>query len=650
MFSSDAKITKQSKDQVYKMNSGSVFSVPASWKIENTPHGYVKTSAPERDLSIYWLELPLTRSIEKIAADSWKQIYPAFNLKPLQPSSPPAFGGWEQMSQIVYDVPASESRMVISTVRTYKDRAYVCLIDGKMAGFSRRCGEFSQMLESWKPNGFSEINLNAIKTKAWDKHDTQEFENFITDSMQKLKIPGASVAIVSRDGTSIYSKGFGTTQTGSNNSVTVNTPFMIGSITKPFTTLLMSTLVDQKKLSWETPVTQILPNFSVGSPDLTRDLTIADTVSASTGMPGGGLECCFKYNGIKPEDRLLEMKSMKPTTKIGETFQYSNYMVMAGGYAAAHAANPKSNLENAYASAMQENIFDQLKMHRTVLKSEDALKLNPALPHVIDWDGKTAQIDLGLETFAYGLAPAGAIWSTVKDLSRYLVLEMNNGVLDGKRIVSEAAILERRKPRIKFGENSAYGLGIVVSKEQGLQAVGHSGGTFGFSSELFFLPEKDIGMVILTNAGFVHLFLAAARQKFLELTYGAKPRADEMINSILHDREELNKNLHSTIKIDSVPTPWIENLIGEYSSDKLGPAKLSRADNGKYYEIEFKEWKTKIGSQIEKDGKKVVVLMDPPSNTGFRLLVDEDGEKLVLEFGQERYEFSRMKFEKKLRI
>lgn len=631
---------KKSLNHTIKMMSGSIFTAPASWKIE-TLDTYVQMTAPENDLSIYFLELSMTQPLSNLAMTAWKQIQPHFNFSPAQESTVPPTDNWEQICQIIYDVPTSEARMVMAIIRIFKDQAYLCLVDSKMAGFSRRGAELGIMVESWKPVGFKETQLNDNETKNWTAVDIQSFEKFISDSMQRLEIPGVSIAIVRQDGTSIYKKGFGTKQLGLDEPVTTDTPFMIGSITKPLTTLLIAALVDKGKLSWETPVTKILPNFSVNDADLTQKMNIRHTVSASTGMPRGGFEALFKSR-IKPEDRLLEMKEMKPTTKIGETFQYSNYLVMAGGYAAASAFNSEINLEDAYNFAMKKMVFDPLNMKRTVIKMEEALRLGAALPHGFDFNGKPCKISIELENFAYALAPAGAIWSTVNDMSRYLLTEMNNGVLDGNPVISKEAILERRKPGVKIGEKSSYGLCLMISNEQGLNIVGHGGNTMGFSSDLFFLPEKGIGVVILTNAFFANYFLYAVKQKFLELTFSAKLRSEEMIEAALREREQAIKKNHSSILLDPASTDWIENILGEFSNTRLGSAKLSRTNDGKSYDLEFKEWKSRVGVEIEKNGKKNLVLIDPPSYCGLKLLVEDDGNKLVfLGGGQEQHDFLR---------
>jgi len=166
----------------------------------------------------------------------------------------------------------------------------------------------------------------------------------------------------------------------------------------------------------------------------------------------------------------------------------------------------------------------------------------------------------------------------------------------------------------------------------------------GFSSDLFFLPERGIGMVILTNKHSANAFLAAVRQKFLELSFSAPLRSEEMIDfAILQQEDSLKKN-HASISLDPTSTAWIEKLVGEYSNNKLGSAKIYHAENEleKGYEMTFQEWKTRVGSEIEKSGNKLLVLIDPPSYCGMKLQVDDNGNNLVLALGQEKEIFKRI--------
>ncbi len=627
--------------QTITLNSGSTFTAPTSWSIQKFEN-HVQLNGPEKDLTVSFLELPMAhQNLEEIATSAWKIVQPAFDLKPINILSPPATGLWEQISQVPFDTPSSDTHFVIALVRTFKERAYVCLLEGTKAMMSRRNAEFKIMFETFKPVGFEETEVVVHEAKDWTEVEKEAFETFILDAMRKLKVPGVAIAIVRQDGKAVFSKGFGVKHHGLSEAVSVDTPFMIGSTTKALTSYLMAMMIDQKKLSWETPVTDILKDFTLGDLELTQKLTIRHTVSASTGMPAGGLACLFKYSGVEPEDRLDQMKHMHPTTKIGETFQYSNDMLMMGGYAASRAHTPDGSLQQAYACAMKDFVFDPLQMKKSVIKMEDAMQLGAAFPHGLDFNGELCKVGLNIEKIVYNLAPAGAVWSTVEDLSQYLLTEMNKGLLHGKRIISEECILERRKPGIRIGEKSSYGLGLFLSNEQALDIVGHGGNTMGFSSDCYFLPEKGIGMAVLTNRSFANDFLSAVKQKFLELSFGVKLRSDEMLNFAVRQQQESVKINHTTISLIPTSIAWIETLVGEYSSDKLGEATLGRIPMGDGYEMVFNDWKSRVGSEEDKNGNKFLVLIDPPAYSNIKLKVQADGIHLVLAIGQERECFVR---------
>jgi CubicO group peptidase (beta-lactamase class C family) len=108
--------------------------------------------------------------------------------------------------------------------------------------------------------------------------------------------------------------------------------------------------VDKGVLDWETPILQLLPSFRLGDGELAKKLTLRHTVSASTGLPshGGDFAAVFHLQDSSPEIELARIATMKPTTALGEVFQYSNVMVAAGGLIAAHAAYPKLPLGEAY--------------------------------------------------------------------------------------------------------------------------------------------------------------------------------------------------------------------------------------------------------------------------------------------------------------
>lgn len=628
-------------EHTLQMPSGSCFKAPGSWEVR-TSLDYVQLTGPEKDLTAYFLELPLgTEDLDALSHKAWKKIDPTFSLPVLQKHPMPLSGGWDQTVGMVYNVPTSESRSVISHISSFQGHAYICLVEGTNAGFSRRYPELNRMVESWKPVGFAETNLNNNAMRQWSQADIQEFERFVSDAMTQCDIPGASIAIIKQDGQIIYQNGFGVKQLGTPTPVSTETPFMIGSTTKPLTSLLIAALVSQHKITWETPITHIFPDFKLADPELTQALQMHHTMSASTGMPARGLDYIFKHKGVTPEDRLAEMKSFKPTTKLGETFQYSNHLVMLGGYAAAHADFPHQNLETAYANAMQRNIFDPLGMKNTVLKAQEALALGAAMPHTMNLQGQLTPMPLHWENSCYSVAPAGAVWSTVEDLSQYLLLEMNHGKREGQQIINENALLERRKPGVRIGDKSSYGLGLFLNHQEGLNIIGHGGNTLGFSSDLFFIPEKGIGMVVLTNAMGANSFLSAVRQKFLELTFSAKPQADKLISTAVEEKKVMFEKIKEPILVDEPHVRWIDSLIGDYESTTLGKAIIVKTSPQAGYRIQFDEWSTPLGCEIDSNGQKYLVPLEGPLPGVLKLSVEDNGNALKINVGQEQHGFKK---------
>src|SRR5262245_66632549 len=101
------------------------------------------------------------------------------------------------------------------------------------------------------------------------------------------------------------------------------------------TTLLLRTLVDEKKLAWGTLVTSVMPVFKLGDPETTRQVLIQHLVCACTGLPRQDYEFLLEFQDQTPQKEMQLLGTFQPTSKFGEMFQYSNLLAAAGGYVAA---------------------------------------------------------------------------------------------------------------------------------------------------------------------------------------------------------------------------------------------------------------------------------------------------------------------------
>jgi len=613
------------------------FSVPQGWTVNHSERASILTG-PEGDIEIAFVELEPAANIQETALAAWRAIDPQFASKVIREAALPPQGAWEEMHQVVYEVPPNLGRVESAVLRRFRSRAFVNLVRGTTAGMSRRGAQLFEAMNSWKPAGYQEISLKDRAASPWTEEHSAKLKQFVLSAMETMQVPGVSVAIV-QGGRMVWAEGFGKREIREPSPVTPQTRFMIGSTTKALTSLLMARLIDQGKAAWSTPVCDLLPDFALADAEITGRLTLAHTVSASTGMPRQDSEIIFQHSGITPEQRLAQMKTMRPTTGFGETFQYSNLLVAAGGYAAARAFCPAGPLEEAFGRALEELVFRPLGMKDSCLRQEDALQAEAALPHAINFDGGVSRLPLSMERFAYSVAPAGAAWSTAPDLARYLMLELGKGRMpEGERIVSEEALLERRKKGVKIDDHASYGLGLMVSDQSGLRVIHHGGNTLGFSADLFFVPERDLGVVALTNLYAAVGFLGAFRQKIFELAFGGEPKAGKTIAmSEKLDREGVAL-LKQKVAVDPASMEWVSELTGRYRSAELGSATLTKRDDG--FWMQFEDWGSTVGSEI-RSGDRLLRLLSPPWRGVLKVLVDVDAKALLLDQGQSKYLFRR---------
>jgi CubicO group peptidase (beta-lactamase class C family) len=617
--------------------SSTATPLPSGWSLGQEARPLLTVVSPEGDLHVAFATGPIAGTPEETATPAWRLFDSSFDFPVLQKVQMPGSSGWDAMFQVVYNVPAAESRSAVAILRTLRDRSYLTLIIGSKGSLSRRGAQISELLENWKPEGLTAKSLVGSQRWTWEQKQSAEMASFLRSAMEQMRVPGAAIAIV-QGGRIVFAEGFGVRRIGSNEQVRPETQFMIGSSTKPLTTLMMARLVAAGNFEWSTPVTRLLPEFALADSELTSRLHMRHTVPASTGMPRRDLDLVFKFKGVTAEQRLAEMKEMKPTTGFGETFQYSNYLVAAGGYAAARSFRRQGSLDDAYQRAMSELVFDPLGMSRTIFHEPGSEAA--AAPHSIDFEGKSVLLDPVMEGFANAIAPSGAAWSTVIDMAQYLLLELNGGKLsNGHEFLPEEAVQARWSGGIKINEKMTYGLGLLRSDEEGLDVLSHGGNTLGFSADLYFLPKEGIGVVVLTNLRAANLFLAAAREKVFELLFDAPPKAEKMITAAAQSEREAVAGRLARVKTDATSLARLEKVVGEYESRELGPLTVRRNDGE--YRAEFESWSSALGVEEQPNEGFLVVLTGPPWAGGVRLQVGDDGRALVLDGGQKVYRFER---------
>ncbi len=329
----------------------------------------------------------------------------------------------------------------------------------------------------------------------------KKMDAFITETMAKTKVPGLAVAVVYGDRT-VFARGYGVRKLGEPAKVDANTVFEIASVSKPIASTIVASLVGTGDVSWDDRIVKLDPGFALSDKDATAQVTVRDLFSHRSGLPTGGGDVLEDLGYSRPEI-LSRLRYVPLAGKMGQTYHYSNF----GLTEAAIAAVRKTG--KTWEEIANERLYSRIGMTSTSSRYSD-YENNPdkAALHVL-WNGEYRN---WFVREADSESPAGGVSSNVRDLAKWISLQLNGGRFGGVQVVDAKALEETHKAQICSAEAGPvamdecpggrfYGLGWNVGKtEDGKLQLGHSGAfLLGTSTAVYMIPEEHIGVVVLVN-------------------------------------------------------------------------------------------------------------------------------------------------------
>ncbi|MDQ3340035.1 MAG: beta-lactamase family protein [Myxococcota bacterium] len=617
--------------------AGNSFVAPAGWTV------IVKGSAtilraPEGDSHIALIDLQA-----KDAEEAVKLGWVAYGKPPKWPlelkQAAPDRDGWSQTQTFNYQTSPEEKRTVFAQARLANGTWTVVIYDVADATGEKRGSQFGVLFGQLLPKGFERESFANKKAHPLDKARIEALAKFIENAQKELDVPGVALGLV-QDGKVVFAGGYGVRELGKPAKVNGDTKFIIASNTKGMTTLMLAKLVDEKKLTWETPVTTLLPQFKLGDTDTTSKVMVRHLICACTGMPRQDLEMIFESGrNNTPEKVLASLATMQPTSKFGELFQYSNTMASAAGFVGGHVAFPKLELGKAYDEAMRTRVFAPLGMTATTFDFKRAQTGNFATAHGSNVDGKTVIGPRTLNDLIIPSRPAGGAWSSVRDVLKYVQMELAEGKLpNGKQYIGKDALLARRAPQVATSKDSAYGMGLSASTRYNITIVDHGGDVAGFHSNMMWLPEHGVGAVIIVNSDSGGALRSVFKRKLLEVLFDGKPEADASIASVVKNRAAQVEVTRKQLTIPADPEA-AGKLAAKYTNEALGEIAVTRANNVTTFDIG--EWKSEMATKKNPDGTLSFVMITP-SIAGIELVQGTANGKrtLVLRDSQHEYVFT----------
>jgi len=315
-----------------------------------------------------------------------------------------------------------------------------------------------------------------------------KYRQEIPQRMADEKIPGLAIAVVD-DQNVLWAEGFGYTDGDRRTPVTPNTLFSIQSMSKSFTATAAMFAAQDGLVDLDAPITTYLPDFHINSifeehPEqkITLRLVLSHTAGLVHEAPIGGNN---DLPGHTFEEHIASISDTWLRSPVGTHWDYSNLGIDLAGY----ILQVQSGMP--FTRYVLEKVLTPLGMTNSTLDSDQVY----ATP------GRA--IGHGPLPFRppaeFLLIPSGGVWTTANDMARYLQFHINEGALDGTRLLHQNLAETMYEPPNPVALDAEYALGIATADWQGTRRFQHGGGGFGFTSNMLWYPELKLGVVVLTN-------------------------------------------------------------------------------------------------------------------------------------------------------
>jgi CubicO group peptidase (beta-lactamase class C family) len=357
------------------------------------------------------------------------------------------------------------------------------------------------------------------------------FEGLVAAAMEKDDAAGLAVAVINREGETLYENFFGYRDRAGKLVWDGDTIGGLASVTKSFVALAIMQLVERKVIALEAPVSRYLPQFTVEEVMVHHLLShsagfapekrlIATELSKTLGLDIEKADLAYDPDFLDRAGAEVSKKLCAQTNRVGrpgENFSYSN-----DSYALLSEIVRKHGGEPSFTEYVQKNILSPLGMTRTGCQF---LWDDPNLTRFYAKRDGVMEGDYTVYHNLSALPGAGNMKSTLNDMKKYILMYLNEGqILGGQRLIGTYAVREMQKPRIGCGLNEAYGYGLRTEAFGEQALIGHGGSLTGVSTNMCWSHETGLGVMVMCNTSGVSV--ATVAKAAMLLGAGATPVLD----------------------------------------------------------------------------------------------------------------------------
>ena len=476
--------------------------------------------------------------------------------------------------------------------------------------------------------GFSANREEGVQQKRYlSRQQERAIEAFLKDADAT---PGVGIAIV-KDSRIIYARGFGYSDLANCEKATSETRYYLKSTTKHFLGAAAAILHEEGAIELDAPISEYLPDLSFPENLNPAQASIRSHLTHTNPTFDAGLNYRTAFSGNLPEEEFVDHLNEFSQPK-GIKFRYSN----VGPIMAAHAIGAK--IGSNWRDFIREKIFEPAGMTNSFTLMAKAEEGPMATGYV---GAQNADFEATLTKTDKQMHAAGGAVSTAADMGRWLILNLNDGQIDGEQKLPKRAIEQTHARQAQLDaefidyKRFAYGLGLYSADYEGDLLMHH----FGGETHMSFMPEHGLGVIVLTNemafGGRVTHALASTIYDMLLKKPNLQNRIDDRLEGIASAKTMFNKRLQGYLgqmqerAPTGDPTFAAIDIVGRYVDPRLGEMSIMTGESG--LELIFGEMSGPL-THLGGDGYRADFGMwgAPPELFVFRM--DED-QGFVLDWG-----------------
>lgn len=329
------------------------------------------------------------------------------------------------------------------------------------------------------------LTLSALAATA-QPNGLATLDELVPRALRDSGTPGAAVTVI-QSGRVVYEKGFGVADAETGAPVRPETLFRIGSTTKMFTAAAVLTLVEEHRVELDKPIEAYVPRL----PAKLGALTLRQLLSHTAGLG----DRASRY-GRSDDDALGDAIRALPPEILeldpGAVYSYSSLGYWIAGLVL------ESVTGQPYADAVAKRVLRPLGMTRSTFRPLEAITYPFAQQH----EGGAGKAPTVLRPFAEDAAtyPGGSLFSSARELARFVIAFLQNGSLDGKQVLPAGVVAAMSQPHAAIpGGSEHYTFGLVASTDRGVFTLSHGGARIGFGSMIFMAPKQRSAIIVVTN-------------------------------------------------------------------------------------------------------------------------------------------------------